>query len=87
VRWGDLDVASADGLRREFTRIAGAIAPGELVVVDASRLTFVDSVGIAALLEGRQTIRRGGGRFRLVAGDALRRLLAISGVSELLVDG
>ena len=85
--WGDLDLESADDLRRELDRIAAAMVPGGLVVVDASDLSFVDSTGLLALDEGRPAIRRGGGRFRLVASEALRRLLELSGMTELLVDG
>jgi anti-sigma B factor antagonist len=85
--WGDLDLASAGYLRRELERIAATVLPGGLVVVDASALSFVDSAGLMVLDEGRQAIRRGGARFRLVASEALERLLELCGLTDLLVDG
>jgi anti-anti-sigma factor len=85
--WGDLDAGSASDLDRELARVASGLGPGERVVVDARSLTFVDSAGIAALVRGRAAVRRNGGRFRLVASEALRRLLELTGTDELLVDG
>jgi anti-anti-sigma factor len=85
--WGDLDAASAGDLDREVDRIVTALPAGALVVVDSVSLTFVDSIGIASLLRARHGVLRRDARFRLRASEALRRLLALIGADELLVDG
>jgi anti-anti-sigma factor len=84
--WGDLDAASAADLRRELDRVARDLRPGAVVSVDASALTFIDSVGIRALANGRRAVLRSQGRFRLRASDALERLLELTGMTDLLVD-
>jgi anti-anti-sigma factor len=71
---GELDLTTAPGLRRE------------VVEVDASARTGIDSAGLTVLDEARRAVRQAGGRFRLVAGAPLRRLVVLSGLSDLLVD-
>jgi anti-anti-sigma factor len=83
--WGDLDASHAGDLHRELERIASQLTPRALVVVDVASLSFIDSAGVRVLEDGRRAVRSAGGRFRLVASEALRRLLELSGVSELLV--
>ena len=83
--WGDLDAMRAGDLRRELARIAGGLVPRAMVVVDAANLTFIDSAGVRALEDCRRAVRGADGRFRLVASEALRRLLQMSGMTELLV--
>jgi anti-sigma B factor antagonist len=84
--WGDLDLRSAADLRRELDRVAGGLAAGAIVRVDATALTFIDSTGIAALDEARRGVVRTQGRFRLQASEALQRLLELCGMTDLLVD-
>jgi anti-anti-sigma factor len=83
--WGDLDASHAGDLRRELERVASQLTPRALVVVEVANLSFIDSAGIRVLLDGQRAIHHAGGRFRLVASEALRRLLELSGMSELLV--
>jgi anti-sigma B factor antagonist len=57
---GDIDVATAPELR---TRIYAEITanPGELVVVDLSETTFIDSSGLGVLVGALKQARQGGG--------------------------
>jgi anti-sigma B factor antagonist len=49
------------------------------VGVDLSAVSYIDSSGIAALVEGFQTARTRGGRFALVAvSDAVRAVLELA---------
>lgn len=53
---GDLDAFTVDQLRRGLTEIAG----GERTVIDLSRVTFMDSSGLTALIGGiRRSTERG----------------------------
>jgi anti-anti-sigma factor len=81
-----LDSGSAPDLDREVDRIVAALGTRSLVVVDTSALSFIDSSGISSLIRARAAVHRRGGRFRLVASEALRRLLALLGAEELLVE-
>jgi anti-anti-sigma factor len=84
--WGELDSFTAGDLDRELDRIVTGIDPGGLVVVDTRALTFIDSTGIRTLMRARADVRRRGGRFRLQASEALRRLLGLLGAEELLLE-
>ena len=56
-----------------------------LVSVDCSGVTFMDSVGLHALLEARYDRERTGGSLRIVAASAtVRRLFELVGLTELL---
>lgn len=77
---GELDIAGAERLKEE----AAGCAEGKTVVIDTTGLTFIDSFGLGALVDVRN--RLGPDRFQLVPGDALRRLLAITGTDDYLLD-
>jgi anti-anti-sigma factor len=60
---GDLDLETAPELRERLTAI---VARGTTaIVVDLRRVTFMDSVGLAAVLHARRRLA-GGGRLALV---------------------
>jgi anti-anti-sigma factor len=48
---GELDIASADRLRRHLVDIAGRLRP-KAITVDLLHVTFIDSTGIGALASG-----------------------------------
>ena len=70
---GDYDVVSLDGevdlatspAAREL--ILKALDSGQNVLVDLSRVSYIDSSGVASLVEGFQTARKKQLRFGLVA--------------------
>jgi anti-sigma B factor antagonist len=78
---GELDAATAPRLRQELVALAEA---GETrIVIDLASMTFMDSTGLGALVEGLK-------RFRAVFGDvvlrspspAARKVLDITGLTE-----
>lgn len=58
---GSLDARSADALRAELRQLA-ASATGIEVVFDMQQVTFMDSIGVAALITGMKTIQQNGGK-------------------------
>jgi anti-anti-sigma factor len=61
---GEIDVSSADRLRRVLVDAATQLRPPG-VVVDLLHLTFIDSTGIGALVAGRNAARTVGIGFTL----------------------
>ncbi len=61
---GEVDMSWSQDLRRE---ILDALALGDPVGVDLSEVSYMDSSGIAALVEGFQQARAKKRRFSLVA--------------------
>jgi len=62
---GDADLHSANELN---ARLGAAIESGAvLLVVDLSRVTFIDSMALGVLLEAMKRLRAQGGALRIVA--------------------
>jgi anti-anti-sigma factor len=75
---GELDVESARALRQEISSL-----DGDLITVDLSALTFVDSSGIAALL----WLRRDHPTLRFVGiTPRTRELFRVVGLDNVFVD-
>ena len=79
--FGELDLATAGGVRRELERVEATDARS--IVVDLSGLTFVGSAGVQALLDahkrgraGRLTLRRGS--------PEIQRIFELTGVVDSL---
>lgn len=78
---GELDLASAPRLERELRRIEETDA--EIITVDLSGLTFIDSAGAHLLRRADLRSRANGSRLRLSpAPPAVRRVLALLGVEK-----
>lgn len=75
--FGELDLHVAPELQE---RLGAAIDRGaELVVVDLSAVTFIDSMALGVLLGASNRLRRHGGNLRLVVpGPQLRRVFEIA---------
>ena len=74
---GDVDVASAPRLRDRLVQLITNGPPR--VVVDMSGLTFIDSMGLGALISGLKRARAHGGDLRLVGpSDHVAEVLAIT---------
>ncbi|MGH8928981.1 MAG: STAS domain-containing protein, partial [Acidimicrobiia bacterium] len=72
---GELDLGTVD-------QVSAALDGGDghdQLVIDTTAVTFIDSTGLAALLD--LSDRFGGERFTLIPGERVRRLLEISGTS------
>jgi stage II sporulation protein AA (anti-sigma F factor antagonist) len=81
---GEIDLATVSMLRRHASfHLAGR---AEIVVLDLSAVSFIDSSGLQALLEAAEN---GGDRLRIIPSPPCLRLLDLAGVRGLLplVDG
>ena len=77
---GEVDLASADGLRVDFDRW---LTDADTVVVDCAGITFIDSTGLRTLLEASSKAEESGTRFRLAAVPApVARVFELAGVTE-----
>ena len=80
---GSLDSATAGGLRAEVLDLLHRDRP-RLMVVDLTFVTFMDSMGISALVAGVQGARDIGTRFELRnPSEFVHRQLRITGLTEL----
>ena len=80
---GELDVGSVVAATKAIASVADRI-----VRVDTSGLTFVDSTGLAGLLDVQAAIERDGRRLELLnCPPALTRLLEITGLTDRFAPG
>ncbi|MBO9665158.1 STAS domain-containing protein [Dokdonella sp.] len=80
---GEVDLSWSAEVRRA---VLDALAIGRPVGVDLSAVSYIDSSGIAALVEGFQNARTHSGRFVLVAvSDAVRAVLELARLDRVFV--
>jgi anti-sigma B factor antagonist len=73
---GEVDLSWSQSVRRA---VLDALDAAPVVGVDLSAVSYIDSSGIAALVEGFQNARTRGRRFALVAvSDAVRAVLELA---------
>lgn len=78
---GEVDMACVDLLAQA---LGAALGTGRLVVADCSKITFLDSTGLRALLEARDLAHKGHAGFRLSSvSAAVERVLELSGTASL----
>lgn len=79
---GDLDLASESRLYDEVTRRLPSL-DGNRVLLDLTRVTFLDSSGLRALLRCRDAAEQAGHPLTLVLGgnERVRGLLDVAGVT------
>jgi len=82
--FGELDIATADGVEEELSRVEETDAPE--IIIDLSGLTVLDSSGVRLLLNAQARAQRfGESRLSLRRGpEQVQRVLEISGVEEML---
>jgi len=79
---GELDLHGVDDVRRELVALVHEEHPE--VVVDLTRVTFIDSTGLGVLVGARKEIHQRGGRLTLVIdGEGLLKTLRISSLTRL----
>jgi stage II sporulation protein AA (anti-sigma F factor antagonist) len=77
---GDVDFAAHAALTDQIATLLGA---GRGVVVDCSGVTFLDSMGLRALVEGLRTADAEGLRFELAdLSKPVLRVMELSGTTE-----
>jgi anti-sigma B factor antagonist len=73
---GEVDLSWSQDVRRA---LLDALKSGGPLGVDLSQVSYIDSSGIAALVEGFQQARHRGGRFALIAvSDSVRAVLDLA---------
>jgi len=79
---GDLDVDGRDRFHAAFERLETITQP---VVLDVSRVAFVDSSGLGCLCYARNALFERAGRAPTLVGatPALRHVLVLSGIEDL----
>jgi anti-sigma B factor antagonist len=81
---GSLDAATVDSLREVLQETLQRDRPTAMIV-DLTYVTFMDSVGIGALVAGQRTAREIGSRFQLRnPSEFVHRQLRVTGLTELL---
>ena len=60
---GEIDINSSPAIKKAFDRILSAKTPK--IIVNLSKVTYVDSSGLATLVEILKNMRSYGGRLRL----------------------
>lgn len=77
---GEIDIATAGQLR---ARLAGAVGGGQQVIVDLSRVSFIDAAGAGILAGAAARAAARGGSLRLAAaGRQVRRVLVLTGLDR-----
>lgn len=80
---GELDLATADWVQAELERVESTDAGS--IVLDLSRLTFMDSTGVRLLVQAHARSRADAHRLSLLRGGrAVQRVMELSGVDVLL---
>jgi anti-sigma B factor antagonist len=78
---GAIELATASGLEEPLSRAAGDA--DRALVVDLSDCRFVDSVGLATLLQGAKPLQNGEANVAFVAPDGpVRKLLTLTAVDR-----
>lgn len=81
---GELDLDSAPRFR-EMVDEAILAAGADRLVLNLSRVTFIDSSGVGAILGRYRSMAAQGGRIALVAGPArVTRVLELAGVPQVM---
>ena len=79
---GEIDFTSTGPLQ---ATLSGMILPGGgTVLVDLTEVTFIDSSGLGALVQAHRTAEAQQTRLLLVTSPAVRRVLQVTGLSEVL---
>lgn len=72
---GDVDISSAGLLSEQFQAIADRRATS--AILDATEVTFMDSTGLHALVEGKRILHDRGSQIFLVPSQQVRRVLEL----------
>lgn len=80
---GDLDVSTASAMRRALRQ--AECLPVRTVLVDVSRLGFLDATGLGTLVGGYRRLRDQDVRLRLIhASESIRRVVSLIGFEAVL---
>jgi anti-sigma B factor antagonist len=81
---GELDIAAAAGLQHTNTRLCAADGTRALTL-DLSRIVFIDSSGLAAVVYASRLCERRGYDFAVIPGpQAVHRVFELTGLAEVM---
>lgn len=72
---GEIDISSVQVLADQFTAISSKEVPN--VIIDATGVSFMDSTGLHALVEGKRVLHEQGTKIVLVPSSQVRRVLEL----------
>ncbi|MEU5692372.1 STAS domain-containing protein [Actinosynnema sp. NPDC020468] len=81
---GEIDIATAEGLRTPLVALAGESPCGGVVVADLGEVGFFSSAGIEALLVAHEKLSHSDGLLRVVTAPVVRRALVAVGLHRAL---
>lgn len=79
---GEADTVTAPVLRRELSAALEELDEADVLVVDATGVTFIDSTGLAELIRANQHCESRRLPMRLVTSPELYRILELTGLIE-----
>ncbi len=79
---GEIDLATAPQVRSALA--AAEASDARVIQLALSQVTFMDSTGIAVLVEHAERSRANGNHLSIVSGPAVDRVLEISGLRDRL---
>lgn len=80
---GELDVATAPGLRNEIVRLASNGT--SKLLLDLSGVEFLDSTGLGVIVGALKRLKGLGGELRLCGGEpGIRRVFELTGLDKIL---
>lgn len=79
---GEIDIATVSRLR---AKLESSVARTDVMLVDLTDVTFMDSTGLGLLLDVNERLRSAGGRWAIACPEGTPRLLcAVTGVEDIL---
>jgi anti-sigma B factor antagonist len=80
---GEIDILTATDFK---TALLQSIESGERrIVVDATKVSFMDSSGVSVAISGQVRLRPLGGSLTIVCGDNVARILRVAGLEGFLM--
>jgi anti-sigma B factor antagonist len=77
---GEIDIFTATEFKEALLRSIDGGARG--IVVDATKVTFMDSTGLSVLMSAQSRLRPLGGRLAIACNQRVDRLLKVSGLHD-----
>jgi anti-anti-sigma factor len=82
---GEIDLATTGQLRAALSTTFAAAGPGTEIRVDLARVTFIDAIGVGALVRGHQDARKAGLSFTVHnPHGVVQRIIDVLGLDDLL---
>jgi anti-anti-sigma factor len=79
---GELDIATAPRLDAALQQPEAATG----IVLDLTRVSFIDSTGLRVLLQAHEAARHGGRQLTILPSDVVTRLIRMTGFSQRLLN-